>query len=520
MAPAKSKKPPVGSAEVAAILAQLEDGDIKQESHPALREILESYYDLLKEAEERQISIERLKRLLFGRRTEKSRARGRKPDRSPQPGPKSGQSKENISERKGHGRMPADIYQEAEVCTCEHSEVEVGQICPKCGRGRLRKQKPSIEMRISGQPPLGATRYELERLRCDTCGIVLTAPLPPEAPLAKYSPSAVSMIGLLKYGTGIPFYRLARLQQRLGVPLPVSTQYELLRDASQAVRPVFEHLWQRAADAELVFVDDSPMRILHSDGSELAERKATQTSVIVARCGEHWIYLYQTSRRHAGDNLERLFASRSSNLPPPIQMSDAAAWNASHPIQTLVTYCLVHARRYFFEIQDYFPEVCGRVLETLGEIFHVEKQAKDRDPLDRLQLHRRHSLPRLEELRDWLAERLEARHIEPNSSLGQAASYFLKHFEPLTGFCRIAGAPLENSVSERALKLSILNRKNAYFFRTDRGARVGDTWMSLIQTAASAAVNPFEYLTLLQQNASALQRFPENFLPWNAWAGG
>lgn len=59
-------------------------------------------------------------------------------------------------------------------------------------------------------------------------------------------------------------------------------------------------------------------------------------------------------------------------------------------------------------------------------------------------------------------------------------------------------------------------RSRSAFFRTQRGARVGDTWMSLIQTAASAGVNPFAYLTLLQDKAPALRAAPQDFLPWNA----
>lgn len=500
--------------------AEAQAGYLKPDSYPLLLQLLESLITLLSCLAEQKISQQRLQRLLFGPKTEKNKGPGKNtkesscaPSSEPNPVSEPTRTQDDSCAGKGPGRLPADAYEAADVCRCAHSQLQAGERCPQCGRGILRLQKPSVEIRITGHAPLGATRYELERLRCDTCGWVVTAPLPPEAPPAKYSPSAVSMIGVLKYGTGMPFFRLARLQERLGVPLPWSTQYELVGDASQSLQPVVDQLWQLAAQADLVFVDDSPMPILQA---ERKDRKTTRTTVIVARHRPHWIYLYETSFRHAGDNLERLFSRRPAHLPPPIQMSDALAANAAHPIATLITHCLVHARRYFFDIQSYYPEICAPLLEKVAGIFQAEKQWQQRDPLERLARHRSHSLPLLEQIRDTLASHLKARLIEPNSSLGKATHYFLDHFHELTGFCRIPGAPLDNNISERALKMPILNRKNAYFFKTDRGARVGDVWMSLIQTAGSARINPFDYLTLVQERAGAAAAAPQDFLPWTA----
>jgi len=44
----------------------------------------------------------------------------------------------------------------------------------------------------------------------------------------KYDESAAAMIGLLKYGSGVPFYRLAGLEKNLGIPLPIPTQWEIV----------------------------------------------------------------------------------------------------------------------------------------------------------------------------------------------------------------------------------------------------------------------------------------------------
>ena len=105
--------------------------------------------------------------------------------------------------------------------------------------------------------------------------------------------------------------------------------------------------------------------------------------------------------------------------------------------------------------------------------------------------------------------------MEPNSGLGQAISYLLKHWEKLTLFLRAAGAPIDNNLVERALKKAILHRKNSLFYKTRKGAEMGDLFMSLIHTCELNGVNPFDYLTELQRHAEELKRNPSEWMPWN-----
>ncbi|MFQ5463723.1 MAG: transposase [Phycisphaerae bacterium] len=103
----------------------------------------------------------------------------------------------------------------------------------------------------------------------------------------------------------------------------------------------------------------------------------------------------------------------------------------------------------------------------------------------------------------------------PNSGVGRAIGYMLNHWRKLTQFLKIAGAPLDNNLCERILKRAILHRKNAMFYLSENGARVGDLFMSLIHTCRLCGANPFDYLTDLQQHAAALAARPENWMPWN-----
>ena len=121
----------------------------------------------------------------------------------------------------------------------------------------------------------------------------------------------------------------------------------------------------------------------------------------------------------------------------------------------------------------------------------------------------------MEKLKEWFDVQFEEKKVEPNSGLGYAIKYMLNHWNELTLFLRQPGAPLDNNVCERALKKAILNRKNALFYKTERGARVGDLYMSLIHTCELCGANPFDYLCTLRENSAAVAEQPALWMPWN-----
>jgi transposase len=209
-------------------------------------------------------------------------------------------------------------------------------------------------------------------------------------------------------------------------------------------------------------------------------------------------------------------------LPPPIQMCDALSRNLPGELQTILAHCLAHARRQFVDVYDRFPEQCRHLLEALAVVYRNDAVARERQlsPAARLEWHQQESQPTMQELHGWLTRQLDEKLTEPNSALGSAIRYTLRHWDKLTLFLRQAGAPLDNNVCERALKKAILHRKNALFYKTRNGARVGDLFMSLIYTCQLNEANPFDYLTELQRHADQLAVSPELWMPWNYHAAG
>ncbi len=336
------------------------------------------------------------------------------------------------------------------------------------------------------------------------------------------------MMGLLHYGCGFPFNRLEALQDNLGIPLPSSTQWDVLNYMTHEIHPVFEEINRHAAQGEIFHNDDTKGRVLALEKKIAEELEACQargekcrtgvfTTGIVAESEGRHIALFFTGRKHAGENLGDLLDQRPQELPTPIQMCDALSRNAPPGFQRLLANCLCHGRREFVKIIEDFPDESRHVLETLRVIYKNDafamKQGLSKD--DRLSFHQQNSKPIMDTFFDWLNAQIDEKKIEPNSRMGGAINYMLKHWKALTLFLRVPGAPLDNNICERALKTPIRHRNNSLFFKTERGALVGDVFMSLIHTCRLNGVNAFEYLRAIAQYAPRVAAAPKQWLPWN-----
>jgi transposase len=503
-----------------------------------IRAVFQSYAYVAELVEDKDTSIRRLRQLLFGASTEKTRLVIKRSDdaakeasppdadsgvKTPAEAPR--EEAPAKPPRKGHGRHGADAYEGAERIDVPHESLQAGDACPDCGRGTVYEHPPGVLVRIIGQPPLQATIYQLQKLRCHLCGKVFTADPPAAAQGPKYDATAASMIALLKYGSGLPFNRLQGLQGNLAIPLPASTQWDIVQAYAAGITPAYQELIRQAAQGDVLHNDDTTVKILELMGQRArptgedgkSSRSGLFTSGVVATREGRRIALFFSGRRHAGENLAQVLQQRAEELQQPIQMCDALSRNLPGELQTIVANCLAHARRQFVEIYDRFPDECGYLLESLRVVYRNDAAAHERQlsPAERLRLHQRESEPTMQQLRAWLTRQFEEKLVEPNSALGGAIRYMLNHWEKLTLFLREPGAPLDNNLCERALKKAILHRKNALFYKTENGARVGDLYMSLIHTCELCRENPSNYLTQLMRHSDNVAAHPADWMPWN-----
>ena len=595
------------------LLHRVDARELRAEDYSTLQSLIESYKDLYFAVGNKNTSIARLRKLLFGAKTEKTaRVIGqRRPDGiqdatptalpaigasvgedalkagpASTAGPKARSDSPAATTKRspGHGRNGANAYTAAEKIDVPHSSLQPGDPCPKCETGTVYDtQRPGVVVRLVGQPPVGAKVYSLRKLRCNPCGAVFTAELPPGAGEEKCDATVGSMIALLRYGTGVPLNRNETLQEGLGVPLPDATQWEIVAAQAEHAEPAFEEMIRQAAQGDVVYNDDTTVKILalmeqtareedlaenggnapaddsgdHGEPSldgagavpaagkagDLAERAGAEaaaavcgsvaekpkaqrkglftTGIVAEIPGGQRIALFLSGHQHAGENLKDVLVRRAKDLPSPIQMCDALSRNwapsGQQGLATLLGNCLAHGRRKFVEVAERFPAECRHVLESIGAVYRNDAIAKERNlsPQERLLFHQAESGPVMEELHAWFGRQFDERRVEPNSALGASINYMLRHWKALTLFLRVAGAPLDNNICEQALKMAIRHRKNSLFYKTTRGAHVGDIFMSLIHTCHLGGANPFDYLTELERHAEEVESNPAAWMPWN-----
>ena len=506
-------------------LARSLDAPLAEADYRKLAAALDTLAHLTQLLAAKDTTIRDLRQLLFPASTEKTRnVFPNAGSEAAAAGPPQQQQKKK---KPGHGRNAAAAYEGARRVRTAHPTLKTGDPCPACEKGKLyTQQEAKVLVRIVGQAPIAATVYEMERLRCNLCGEIFTAPAPAEAggeQQRKYDETAAAMMATLRYGGGMPLNRLKDLEASLGIPLPASTQWGIVEEVAQLIQPAHDELIRQAAQGEVLHNDDTSMKVLSLRREKLTadsgERTGVFTSGIVSTRPGHRIALFFTGRQHAGENLSEVLERRAAQLAPPIQMCDALSRNLKLPAElgVIVGHCLAHGRRRFVAVAENFPAPCRHVLEKLGAVYANDALARQRglSPEQRLRLHQQHSKSVMDELEMWLQAQLAEKRVEPNSGLGTAMTYLLKHWERLTLFLRQAGAPLDNNVCERALKKAILHRKNSLFYKTQNGARVGDLFMSLIHTAELCGANPFDYLTQLQKHAAELAAAPAQWMPWN-----
>ncbi|MGH7105290.1 MAG: IS66 family transposase [Acetobacteraceae bacterium] len=516
--------------ELAAIVERTQKGPLGAEEHAKLKvamatlaTTLEIVAVLRAELQSKRTSIERLRGMLFGTRTEKTtQVLGK--DGEPESAAGTAPSRKRSP---GHGRNAAAAYSGAEQIHVPHPHLTGGDACPGCQRGKVYPLEPPAQLvRITGMAPLGARVYACDRLRCNLCGEVYTAAAPEGVGSEKYDSTAASMVGLLKYGTGLPFNRIEKLQAAMRIPLPAATQWDLVKNAAPDLVPAHEELIHQAAQGSVVYNDDTTMKVLELTREQRAAalgedadkgRTGVFTSGIVATGAGHRIALFFTGVRHAGENLAIVLERRTEELPAPVQMCDGSSSNTAGDFETLLSNCTAHARRKYVEVAAHFPEQVRFVLEQLGEIYKTDAKARSEglSPEQRLKLHQKQSGPRMAALEQWMRTQFDERRVEPNSGLGEAIRYMQNRWDALTLFLRVPGVPLDNNITERALKKAILHRKNALFYKTLNGARVGDIFMSLIYTAELNGVAPFDYLVALQRHSADVAEHPADWTPWN-----
>lgn len=429
------------------------------------------------------------------------------------------------SDQANHGRYGFDSYSGLPANAINHHELKAGDSCPTCiecnQTGHLYESRPGSIICLIGNPLITGARYKVQELRCNLCGTTYKAEVPKNIiEQDKYHESVSSVIAINHYYLGLPFKRLETAQANQGVPLPDATQYDLMTKLEKVVSPIRDCFEKLSANSRQMSFDDTPGRILQ-EGKALGKKTIFSTAII-SECGPYIIYLFNTSRYAAGRTVSQLLKQRESQTELQV-MRDASSQNNLTDldeimlVRLVIAFCLVHGRRNFYRLLDISPTECGFVVECIAQVYKHEAFCKKQklSPEKRLLYHKKRSQPVMDALRKWLQNQWQFHREEQNSALGNAIRYMLRHWRALTEFLRTPGCLIDNSHCEQMIKIFIRYRKASLFYRTLRGACIGDALMSVIHTAFRNNINAYDYLNALQVYAQAVSESPECWLPWN-----
>jgi hypothetical protein len=240
------------------------------------------------------------------------------------------------------------------------------------------------------------------------------------------------------------------------------------------------------------------------------------TTGIVSAHEDHRTYVFMSDNRTAGEcvvDMIKNFRNKDADLP--ILMCDALTANIPQDIADglyILCYCLVHARRQFYELPNGYDDLADEVIRLIGKVYENESWAKNLPADERLKYHQEKSQPYMEELKQFLETQQD--QFEPNSVAGKAIEYILKRWTELSQFLRHANAPIDNNITERALKLVIQTRKSSMFYKSLDSAAFASYVQSALYSAAQNNINPHEYMVALLENENAVIENPKNWLPW------
>jgi hypothetical protein len=383
-------------------------------------------------------------------------------------------------------------------------------------------------LQFTGNAPVEVAKYNKKVLRCNACGHEFMR----SKKITKWTNGARSNIILQKV-TGTPWHRLADLQKLHGIAVAASTMWTQVQNVwNEVASYIYTALMDEASKSKMLCIDDTGAKILEviAENQNLPEkqRKACHTTTICATriCANtkarSKILLYITAQKYSGQNVAPLLEARFKQIPDSkvVIVSDMLAANTPHISSDLqknviMSGCLVHARRKFFELLDFWPNECRYFIEEIAHIYNNEDRCIYMNDKDRLKYHQENSWVHMNNIYNKIESLFASKQVEPNSDLGKAMNYWLNHKKKLTTFLRLKGVVLDNNLSERALKRIIIQRKNSLFFYSRDSAEILSGMASIVATCKENNINAFAYLNWIQENWKLAQETPEHFLPWS-----
>ena len=456
-----------------------------------------------------QHQVMQLQRMLFGRRSERllpddpaqgflfGRIEPQEPQESQASPEESAPSQDEASEEdeepapqrrnrhhRGRRPLPAHLMR----CVHEIHPPEPERTCPSCHQAKTIFGADITEELEMVPAKFFVNRYVRHKYACPHCqGSVSQGPLP-SRPLDKGIPGPSILADLIasKYSEHLPLYRMQERYRRAGIELSLSTLCDWVDHVTGLTAPIIEAMKQSVLASRKVHTDDTPITVLDPSAEPIHSRR-----------GYMWVYIsefddvvFDFTNSHTRDGPALFLKGYRGYLQADAFGGYDRIYAGSEIFEVA---CWAHARRKFYETQDYYPTEVTHILAIIGSLYAIESRAKKRRvPDDKLLAWRqRFSRRRLERLRRYLDEL--SPQVMPKSPLGKAINYTLKNWKALNRYTEAAFLSIDNNLSERQIKQMVIGRKNWMFAGSENGARNAAILFSLVTSCKLSGVDPFAY---------------------------
>ena len=260
-------------------------------------------------------------------------------------------------------------------------------------------------------------------------------------------PGLLAYIVTSKFADYLPLYRLEDIFERQGFEISRATQSVWCGDVAEIVEPLYQRMAERVRQSHVVATDDTVFPML-SPGQTQSARM--------------WVYVGDEQNPY---NVFDFTLNRSREGPKEflqdytqVLLADGYGGYNGVVAGNAITRagCWSHARRKFVEAERSAPEIAREAVALLNALFAVERQAKDVSVAERQELREKHSVPVLAELRQKLLAWKEG--LLPKHPMAEAVNYTLSQWDELIVFTSDGAVPIDNNVSEREMKVSVIRR--------------------------------------------------------------
>jgi transposase len=473
------------------------------------------------EIEKLKAQIARLKRLQFGRSSEKLDAtvaqlellldeleEERGESEAGTPAASIGVEREKPIRRPLPDHLPREevVHGPASAQSCR---------CPRCGGAMRRLGEDVTEVLEIVPARFKVIRHIRPKFSCRACEAITQAPMP-SLPIerGRSGPGLIAHVLVGKYADHLPLYRQAEIYARDGVDLDRSTLADWVGKAAWLVRPLVEALGREVMSAERLFADDTPVPVLAPGTGK-------------TKTGRLWVYV-RDDRSHADKAppavLYRYTPDRKGERPREhlkafsgfLQADGYAGFEGLYETGRITEVaCWAHVRRKFFDVHQANGSTIAReALDRIGALYAIEQDVRGRPPDERQRTRQARAGPLLGDLKAWLAATRPK--LSAKSELAAAMRYALSRWAALTRYCDNGRLEVDNNAAERAIRPLALGRKNYLFAGSDAGGDRAAAIYSLIETAKLNGLDPEAYLRdVLARIADHPVNRVGEFLPWN-----